>query len=198
MDENYFSNLSIGYPKIRGNMMEKEGRKSNLISFKGKSPHLESGVFVDPTSRIMGDVTLRSGASVWPLAVLRADSETIVIEANSAILDKVLVEAPMGHRVLIEGDVIISHGAILHGCTIRRGTLVGIGAIVLDGAEVGRDSIIASGSVVPPGTLIPEGSLAMGIPAKVVRPLNEKEMAAKREQLAELMEKSEHYRKIFG
>jgi carbonic anhydrase/acetyltransferase-like protein (isoleucine patch superfamily) len=176
----------------------KSGRKSNLIPFRGKSPFVEEGVFVDPTSRIMGDVTLRSGASVWPLAVLRADSETIVIEENAAILDKVLVEAPMGHNVLIEGDVIISHGAILHGCTIRRGALVGIGAIVLDGAEVGRDSIVASGSVVPPGTRIPEGSLAMGIPAKVVRSLNESERAAKKEQLAEVMEKSEHYRKIFG
>jgi len=94
--------------------------------------------------------------------------------------------------------VIISHGAILHGATVRRGALVGIGAIILDGAEVGRDCIIASGSVVPPGTRIPEGSLAMGIPAKVVRPLSEREMAAKREQLAELKEKSAAYRKIFG
>ena len=159
---------------------------------------MEEGVFLDPTSRIMGGVTLRSGASVWPLAVLRADSEAIIIGENSAILDKVLVEAPMGHRVLVEGDVIISHGAILHGCIIRRGALIGIGAIVLDGAEVGRDSIIASGSVVPPGTRIPEGSLAMGIPAKVVRLVNEQELAAKKEQLAELMEKSEQYRKIFG
>ncbi|MFQ5842274.1 MAG: gamma carbonic anhydrase family protein, partial [Thermodesulfobacteriota bacterium] len=159
---------------------------------------VEEGVFVDPTSRIVGDVTLRSGASVWPLAVLRADTEAIVIEENAAILDKALVEAPMGHRVLIEEDVIISHGAILHGCTIRRGALIGIGAIVLDGAEVGRDSIIASGSVVPPGTRIPEGSLAMGIPAKVARPLSEREMAAKKQQLSELMEKSEQYRKIFG
>ena len=172
--------------------------KTNLISFKGKFPRAEERVFIDPSSRIIGDVTLRTGASVWPLAVLRADTEAIVIEENVAILDKALVEAPMGHRVLVEGDVIISHGAILHGCTIRRGALIGIGAIVLDGAEVGRDSIIASGSVVPPGTRIPEGSLAMGIPAKVVRPLNEKEMAAKKEQLAELMEKSEQYRKIFG
>lgn len=178
--------------------MGKGGRKSNLIPFKGRSPSVEEGVFLDPTSRIMGGVTLRSGASVWPLAVLRADSEAIIIGENSAILDKVLVEAPMGHRVLVEGDVIISHGAILHGCIIRRGALIGIGAIVLDGAEVGRDSIIASGSVVPPGTRIPEGSLAMGIPAKVVRLVNEQELAAKKEQLAELMEKSEQYRKIFG
>jgi carbonic anhydrase/acetyltransferase-like protein (isoleucine patch superfamily) len=180
------------------NVMGKGSRKPNLIPFRGKSPFVEEGVFVDPTSRIMGDVTLRSGASVWPLAVLRADSEAIVIEANSVILDKVLVEAPMGHRVLIEGDAIISHGAILHGCTIRRGALIGIGAIILDGAEVGRDSIIASGSVVPPGARIPEGSLALGIPAKVVRPLNESEMAAKKEQLSEVMKKSEQYQKIFG
>jgi carbonic anhydrase/acetyltransferase-like protein (isoleucine patch superfamily) len=116
--------------------MGKGRRKPNLIPFRGKFPSVEKGVFVDPSSRIMGDVTLRSGVSVWPLAVLRADTEAIVIEENAAILDKALVEAPMGHGVLIEGDVIISHGAILHGCIIRRGALVGIGAIVLDGAEV--------------------------------------------------------------
>jgi carbonic anhydrase/acetyltransferase-like protein (isoleucine patch superfamily) len=172
--------------------------KTNLIPFKGKSPHVEEGVFIDPSSRIIGDVTLRRGASVWPLAVLRADAEAILIGTNSAILDKALVEAPMGHRVVIEEDVIISHGAILHGATVRRGALVGIGAIVLDGAEVGRDCIIASGSLVPPGTRIPEGSLAMGIPAKVVRPLSKREMATTREQLAELKEKSAAYRKIFG
>jgi carbonic anhydrase/acetyltransferase-like protein (isoleucine patch superfamily) len=178
--------------------MGKEATKTNLIPFRGKSPHVEEGVFVDPSSRVMGDVTLRSGASVWPLAVLRADSEAIIIGENSAILDKALIEAPMGHRVLVEEEVIISHGAILHGCTIQRGALIGIGTIVLDGAEVGRDSIIASGSVVPPGTRIPEGSLAMGVPAKVVRSLSEKEMTEKRKQLAELLEKSEQYRKIFG
>ena len=178
--------------------MKKERRKSNLIPFRGKLPQLEEGVFIDPSSRLIGDVTLKRRASVWPLAVLRADSEAIVIEENVAILDKALIEAPMGHKVLVEEDVIISHGAILHGCTIRGGALIGIGAIVLDGAEVGRDSIIASGSVVPPGTRIPEGSLAMGIPAKVTRLVNEQELATKKEQLAELTEKSEQYRKIFG
>lgn len=178
--------------------MAKGHERENLIPFKGKSPHLEEGVFIDPSSRIIGDVTLGRGSSVWPLAVLRADTEAIVVETNSAILDKALVEAPMGHRVVIEKDVIISHGAILHGATVREGALVGIGAIVLDGAEVGKDCIIASGSVVPPGILIPQGSLAMGIPAKVVRPLSEREMAVTREQLAELKEKSAEYRKIFG
>ena len=178
--------------------MGKGHEKTNLIPFMGKSPHLEEGVFIDPSSRIIGDVTLKTGASVWPLAVLRADAEAIVIGSNSAILDKVLIEAPIGHRVLIEQDAIISHGAILHGCIVRRGALVGIGAIVLDGAEMGSGSIVASGSLVPPGARIPEGSLAMGIPAKIMRPVNERESAAHKEQLAELAEKSEEYRKILG
>ncbi len=76
--------------------MGKGRRKPNLIPFRGKFPSVEEGVFVGPSSRIMGDVTLKSGASVWPLAVLRADSEVIVVGENSAILDKALVEAAMG------------------------------------------------------------------------------------------------------
>jgi carbonic anhydrase/acetyltransferase-like protein (isoleucine patch superfamily) len=181
-----------------GDVMRNEQKKDNLIPFRGKLPRLEEEVFVDPSSRLIGDVTLKSRASVWPLAVLRADSEAIVIGENSAILDKALIEAPVGRMVLIEEDVIISHGAILHGCTIRRGALIGIGAIVLDGAEIGRNSIIGSGTVVPPGARIPDESLALGVPAKVMRSLNKDDMAAKRDQLAELLEKSEHYRKIFG
>ncbi len=90
------------------------------------------------------------------MAILRADSEPIVIGMNPAIFDKALVEALLGHRVVIENDVIISHGGILHGCIVRRRTLIVIGAIVLDGAEVRRDSIIASRSVIPPGTRIPK------------------------------------------
>ena len=178
--------------------MRNEQKMDNLIPFKGKLPRLEEEVFVDPSSRLIGDVTMKRGASVWPLAVLRADSEAIVVGEHSAILDKALIEAPIGHTVLIEGDVIISHGAILHGCTIRRGALIGIGAIVLDGAEVGRDSIIGSGTVVPPGARIPDESLALGIPAKVMRSLNEGDLSAKKNQLSELLENSGHYRKIFG
>jgi len=49
--------------------------------------------------------------------------------------------------------------------------LVGIGAIVLDGVEIGDDAMVGAGSLVTPGTKIPAGHLALGSPARVVRPL---------------------------
>jgi carbonic anhydrase/acetyltransferase-like protein (isoleucine patch superfamily) len=108
-----------------------------------------------------------------------------------------LVESPKGHPVTIERNVLISHGAILHGCTVREGAIVGIGAIVLDGAEVGKDSIVGSGSLVPPRMKVPDSSLVLGIPAKVVKKLEEGDLQRSKEQLEEAYEKSRKYLKIF-
>jgi carbonic anhydrase/acetyltransferase-like protein (isoleucine patch superfamily) len=46
-------------------------------------------------------------------------------------------------------------------------------ATVLDGTVVGRGSIVAAGAVVTKGTIIPPFSLVAGIPAKVIKTLDE-------------------------
>jgi carbonic anhydrase/acetyltransferase-like protein (isoleucine patch superfamily) len=170
----------------------------HITPFEGKSPQFDETVFIDPTARLIGDILLGPGVSVWPFALLRADSNRIVVGEGSVLLDKVLIEAPKDHPVLIEKEVLISHGAILHGCVVREGAIVGIGAIVLDGAEVGRHSIIGSGSLVPPGMKIPDQSLVLGIPAKVVRGMSEEDLKRSKDQLTEAYEKSRKYLEIFG
>jgi carbonic anhydrase/acetyltransferase-like protein (isoleucine patch superfamily) len=170
---------------------------SHITPFEGKSPQFDESVFIDPTARLIGDVLLGTGVSVWPLAVLRADNNRIMVGERSALLDKVLVESPNDHPVTIEKNVLISHGVILHGCIVREGAIVGIGAIVLDGAEVGRYSIVGSGCVVPPGMKIPDGSLVLGIPARVVKTLDEKDRKRSEEQLSKVYEKSRKYLNIF-
>ncbi len=169
-----------------------------IVPFEGKLPRFDDSVFIDPSARLIGDVLLGPGVSIWPFALLRADSDRIVVGETSALLDRVLVEAPKGHPVVIERNVLISHGAILHGCVIREGALIGIGAIVLDGAEVGPGAIVGSGSLVPPGTSIPGDSLVLGMPARVVRTLNESERKRSEEQRLEVYEKSRTYLKMFG
>lgn len=171
---------------------------SHITPFEGRSPQFDETVFIDPTARLIGEVILESGVSVWPFALLRADSNRIIVGERSVLLDKVLVESPEEHPVIIERNVLISHGAILHGCVVKEGAVVGIGAIILDGAEVGRNSIIGSGSLVPPGMKIPDHSLVLGIPAKVVRRLAEGDRKKSEEQLAEAYAKSRKYLKIFG
>ena len=169
-----------------------------ITPFEGKSPQFDETVFIDPSARLIGDILLEPGVSIWPFALLRADSGRIVVGEKSALLDKVLVESPRDYPVVIERKVLISHGAMLHGCVIREGATIGIGAIVLDGAEVGRGAIVGSGSLVPPGMNIPDGSLALGLPAKVVRMLGETDRKRADEQLSEVYEKSRTYLEMFG
>jgi len=169
-----------------------------IIPFGGKSPQFDETVFIDPSARLIGEIILGSGVSIWPFALLRGDSNRITVGERSVLLDKVLVESPKDHPVVIEKEVLISHGVILHGCLVREGCVVGIGAIVLDGAEVGRNSIVGSGSLVPPGMRIPDQSLVLGIPAKVVRRLDERDLKRSKEQLTEAYEKSRKYLEIFA
>jgi len=165
----------------------------NIITIMGKTPKVEEEVYIDPSSRIIGDVLLKKGCSIWPMCVLRADSNQIVIEDEAAILDKVLIEAPANNPVVVGKRALISHGAILHGCTVQEGALVGIGAIVLDGAIVGKGSVIGAGSVVSPGMVIPENSLVLGIPGKVIRALKPDEVKKISSQVDEVRQKANHY-----
>src|SRR5690606_26890600 len=78
----------------------------------------------------------------------------------------------------------IGHGAVLHGCRVKRNALVGIKSVVLDGAVVGENAFVAAGAVVRAGFEVPAGMLAAGVPAKVVRAVGEDDLHWKREATA--------------
>ena len=77
---------------------------------------------------------------------------------------------------IIESDVSIAHGAMIHGCHIKKGALIGIGAIVLDGAVVGEEALIGAGAVVREGFVVPPRVLIAGVPGKIIRDLTEQEI----------------------
>jgi carbonic anhydrase/acetyltransferase-like protein (isoleucine patch superfamily) len=167
-----------------------------ITPFHDKTPKIHPDAYVDCSSRIIGDVIIEEGVSVWPMVVLRADSAAIYIKRSAAILDLSLVEAPKGYSVTIEEEALISHRAVIHGAHVQKRALVGIGAIILDGAVISSGSIIGAGSVVAPGTRIPPNSLVMGIPGKVVRETTEAEREFILEQIRELYSKSRLYKNV--
>jgi len=165
-----------------------------ISPYKDKVPRVDADAFVDISARIIGDVTIEAKASVWPMAVLRADSAKISIKRSSAVLDLTLVEAPEGYPVTVSEESIISHGAIVHGATIDSRVLVGMGAIILDGAVISTGCIIAAGTVVTPRSHIPPNSMVLGTPGKVVRNTTVKERKNIFAQVEELYAKSRHYK----
>ena len=122
---------------------------------------------------MLGDVRLGEQSSVWYQCVLRADMEPITIGARSNIQDLTMIHVDEGVPCTIGADVGVGHRAILHGCTIEDFCLIGMGGILLNNVHVGTGSVIAAGAVVPEGMQIPPNSLVMGMPAKIVRPVDE-------------------------
>lgn len=113
---------------------------------------------------------------MWYQAVLRADMEPITLGARSNIQDLTMVHVDENVPCTIGADVTIGHRAIIHGATIEDRCLIGMGAILLNHVRVGAGSVIAAGAVVREGMEIPPGSLVMGVPAKIVRPVDEELM----------------------
>jgi carbonic anhydrase/acetyltransferase-like protein (isoleucine patch superfamily) len=136
---------------------------------------MQSASFIAANATVIGDLTLSQGCSIWYGAILRADVERIYIGQYSNIQDGAILHGDPGEITYIGDYVTVGHRAVIHSAKVENGSLIGIGAIVLNGVTVGPGSIIAAGSVVTKD--IPESSLAMGIPAKVVRQLSAQERA---------------------
>lgn len=152
--------------------------KATIHSYGGKSPQIDDSVFIADGVRIIGDVTVGKGSSLWYNSVLRGDVQSITIGEYTNIQDgSILHVTGEDFPLKIGSFVTVGHSAILHACTVEDHSLIGMGAIILDGALVEKNSIVAAGSVVTPGMVIKSGFMYAGTPAKIIRNLSEKELA---------------------
>ncbi|MBW7984987.1 gamma carbonic anhydrase family protein [Enterobacillus tribolii] len=154
----------------------------SLRAYRSSFPQVASSTFVDPSSVVIGDVTLADDVSIWPLVAIRGDVNFIAIGARTNIQDGTVIhvthkttENPDGFPTLIGEDVTVGHKAMLHGCSIGNRVLVGMSSVVLDGAVVEDDVIIGAGSLVSPGKRLVSGYLYFGSPARQIRPLTPEE-----------------------
>jgi carbonic anhydrase/acetyltransferase-like protein (isoleucine patch superfamily) len=149
-----------------------------LIVHDGVAPRIDPTAYVQASAQVIGDVHLGAESSVWFNSVLRGDVFHIRIGARTSIQDNSTVHVTSGrHPTLVGDDVTVGHNVVLHGCTVGDRCLIGIGAIVLDRCVIGDECMVGAASLVVPGTVIPPGHLALGSPAKVVRPLTDAERA---------------------
>ena len=155
---------------------------------------IDKSVFIADGAKIVGDVEMGEGCSVWYNAVIRADSNSVKIGANSNIQDNSVIHTSKSYGVKIGDNVTIGHGAIIHGCTVGNNVMIGMGAIVLDGAIIEDNSIIGAGTLVTQNKVIPAKSLAFGNPMRIVRQLTEQEISSIAENAASYVDKAQKYK----
>jgi phenylacetic acid degradation protein len=145
----------------------------------GLVPVVDPTAFVHPSATLVGDVIVGPGCYVAPGASLRGDFGRIVLEKGSNVQDCCVMHGFPGTDTVVELDGHVGHGAVLHGCIVKRNAMVGMNAVVMDEAVVGESAIVAACAFVKAGMVIPPRSLAVGTPAKVVRQLSDEEIAWK-------------------
>ena len=148
-----------------------------IREYGGKRPRIGERVYLAETAAVIGDVVLGDDVSVWYNTVLRGDCHWIRVGARSNIQDNCAIHVTQEkHPTVLEEEVTLGHGAIVHGAVVRAGALIGIRATVLDGAEVGENAFVGAGALVTPRTVVPARTLWLGSPARQVRVLSQAEV----------------------
>ena len=140
------------------------------------TPVVDPTAYVHPTAVLIGDVMVGPGCYVGPLASLRGDFGRLVLHEGANLQDNCVMHGFPGSDTVIEADGHIGHGAVLHGCVIRRNALVGMNAVVMDEAEVGEEAFVAACAFVRAGLKVPARHLIAGVPGKLVRELTAAEL----------------------
>ncbi|WP_281300250.1 MULTISPECIES: gamma carbonic anhydrase family protein [unclassified Iodidimonas] len=152
-----------------------------LLPFLDTKPQIADDVYLAPGSKIIGDVRIGAGSSVWFNCVLRGDVNSIHVGAGSNIQDGTVVHVSRKtHPTFIGDNVLIGHMAMIHGCTLHDRSFVGLGAIIMDGCVIEDDAMLAAGSLLAPGKRMQRGELWMGRPAQKVRLLSDADIEAQR------------------
>lgn len=117
---------------------------------------------------------------------------SVTVENDTTIGDRTKIQsgAYVTAYVTLEEDVFIAPMVVttndnymgrtkkrfdeLKGCTVKRGARVGGGSHLLPGVVIGEEAFIATGAVVTKD--IPARSVAMGVPARVVREVAAEEL----------------------
>jgi carbonic anhydrase/acetyltransferase-like protein (isoleucine patch superfamily) len=146
-----------------------------LYQYEGARPVLPASgrFFVAPDAVLIGRVAIAEDVSIWFNAVLRGDNEPITVGPRANVQDGCVLHTDPGFPLVVGAGCTVGHAVILHGCTIGENCLIGMGATVQNGAKIGKNSLVGANALVTEGKEFPERSLIVGMPARLIRTIDD-------------------------
>ena len=148
-----------------------------IRAYQGVTPRIAPSAFLAENAVVIGDVEIGRDASIWYGCVLRGDVGPIRIGSATNIQEGTILHcAPGKAQTVLESQVTVGHGVVLHGCHVGARSLVGMSSTILDGAVVGEECIIGAKALVSPGMVVAPRTLVVGSPARFSRRLTDEDV----------------------
>ena len=144
-----------------------------IYEFQGIRPVVHPSAFVHPQANVTGNVLIGPDCYVGPFCALRGDWGQIVLHAGVNVQESCTVHMFPGRQTVLHAGTHVGHGAVVHGAIVGENVLIGMNAVIMDEVVIGEGCIIGALSFVKARTHFPARSLAVGNPAKVIKPVSD-------------------------
>jgi carbonic anhydrase/acetyltransferase-like protein (isoleucine patch superfamily) len=144
-----------------------------LYAYRDKEPVLGARTVLFDSAEITGDVVGEDSLIGAGVKIIGDSHGPVRIGSRVQILENAVLHLLPDNELVIEDDVVIGPGAMIHGCHIGRGTVVEPAAIVCDFSTVGAESVVRAGACVKQRDNHPARSVLDGFPARAVDTLAE-------------------------
>ena len=138
-----------------------------IYEFNGYKPVVDPSSFVHKEATIIGNVIIGQNVYIGPGASLRGDWGQIIVKDGCNVQDNCIIHIFPGKDVILEENVHIGHGAIIHGANIGKNSLIGMNAVIMDDANIGDECIVGALCFVKGEMKIPNRKIIVGNPAQI-------------------------------
>lgn len=161
--------LSTYTENIIDNEIKENKTMGKLYEYKGIWPQIAESAYIFDSAEITGHVKIGENSIIASgVRIIGNSHGPVSIGKNVQILENSVLHLLPDNELIIEDNVIIGPGCMIHGTWIGSNTLVESGSIVCDYSKLGRNTLVKAGSLVKQRSIFEDNEILEGYPAKKI------------------------------
>jgi len=133
-------------------------------------------LYIAGSAVVLGTPQLGEGSLLAEGAVVRSGKAGVQVGTGSAVLENSVVIGTGGIPTIIGRRSTFGHRCLVIGATVGDLCEIGNASTLMPGARLGDRVFLGEGTVVPPGMILSSDVVAVGRPARAVRPASEDDL----------------------
>lgn len=156
--------------------IKEEKHMRNTYEIQGKRPVIGKNSYLAPGAELNGDVIIGEHTFIGDGVRIIGNSHGPVRIGNHVqILENTVLHLLPDNELIIEDGVFIGPGSIIHGTTLKEGTIVESGSNVCDYSELGKNCLVKAGTLVKQRSKFEDASIIEGFPGKKIGKLEKQQ-----------------------